>query len=65
MSVIDNMLERLNEIEDKLQELEEVLQIEEPEDDDTYSTDIVAEDAYPDCECDDVCEECDAEYVEQ
>jgi len=30
-----------------------------------YSTDIVAEDAYPDCECDDVCERCDAEYVEQ
>jgi hypothetical protein len=65
MSVIDNMLERLNEIEDKLQELEEVLQIEEPEDDDIYSTDIVAEDAYPDCKCDDVCEECDTEYVEQ
>ena len=65
MSVIDNMLERLNQIEDKLNDLEDLLEIEEPEDDDIYSTDIVAEDAYPDCECEDVCEECDAEYVEQ
>ena len=45
MSVIDNMLERLNQIEDKLNDLEDLLQIEEPEDDDIYSTDIVAEDA--------------------
>ena len=33
MSVIDNMLERLNEIEDKLNDLENLLEIEEPEDD--------------------------------
>lgn len=65
MIEFDNILERLNELEDRMQDLEDAIQIDDPEDDDLYSTEIIAEDAYPDCECEDVCEECDTEYVEQ
>ncbi len=60
MIEFDNILERLNELEDRMQDLEDAIQIDDPEDDDLYSTEIIAEDAYPDCECEDVCEECDA-----
>ncbi len=60
MSVIDNMLERLNQLEDRMQDLEDAIQIDDPEDDDLYSTEIIAEDAYPECDCEEVCEECDA-----
>ena len=59
MSVIDNMLERLNQLEDRMQDLEDAIQIDDPEDD-LYSTEIIAEDAYPECDCEEVCEECDA-----
>ena len=60
MSVIDNMLERLNQLEDRMQDLEDAIQIDDPEDDDLYSTEIIAEDAYPECDCEEVCEKCDA-----
>ncbi len=37
-----------------------ILGLKLPEDDDLYSTDIIVEDAYPECECEEICEECDA-----
>lgn len=60
MTGFDKILERLNQLEDRMQDLEDTIQIDDPEDDDLYSTEIIAEDAYPDCECEEVCEECDA-----
>jgi len=57
MSVIDNILERLEDIETRLLEIEDALRITEPEED------IEGEEVeYPDCDCEDVCEECDAKY---
>ena len=60
MTGFDKILERLNQLEDRMQDLEDTIQIDDPEDDDLYSTEIIAEDAYPECECEEVCEECDA-----
>ena len=60
MIEFDNILERLNELEDRMQDLEDAIQIDDPEDDDLYSTEIIAEDAYPECDCEEVCEKCDA-----
>jgi hypothetical protein len=60
MTGFDKILERLNQLEDRMQDLEDAIQIDDPEDDELYSTEIIAEDAYPDCECEEVCEECDA-----
>ena len=55
MSVIDNILERLEDIETRLLEIEDALRITEPEED------IEGEEVeYPDCDCEDICEECDA-----
>jgi uncharacterized protein YdcH (DUF465 family) len=39
MTGFDKILERLNQLEDRMQDLE---------------------DAYPECDCEEVCEECDA-----
>jgi hypothetical protein len=60
MTGFDKILERLNQLEDRMQDLEDTIQIDDPEDDDLYSTEIIAEDAYPECECEEICEECDA-----
>ena len=59
MTGFDKILERLNQLEDRMQNLEDAIQIDDPEDD-LYSTEIIAEDAYPECDCEEVCEECDA-----
>mgnify|MGYP001306525694 CR=1 FL=1 len=59
MTGFDKILERLNQLEDRMQDLEDAIQIDDPEDD-LYSTEIIAEDAYPECDCEEVCEECDA-----
>ena len=60
MTGFDKILERLNQLEDRMQDLEDTIQIDDPEDDDLYSTEIIAEDAYPECDCEEVCEKCDA-----
>ena len=62
MTGFDKILERLNQLEDRIQDLEDAIQIDDPEDDDLYSTEIIAEDAYPECDCEEVCEECDAQH---
>jgi hypothetical protein len=59
MTGFDKILERLNQLEDRMQDLEDAIQIDDPEDD-LYSTEIIAEDAYPECDCEEGCEECDA-----
>ncbi len=60
MTGFDKILERLNQLEDRMQDLEDTIQIDDPEDDDLYSTEIIAEDAYPECECEEICEDCNA-----
>jgi uncharacterized protein YdcH (DUF465 family) len=50
MTGFDKILERLNQLEDRMQDLEDAIQIDDPEDDDLYSTEIIAEDAYPECD---------------
>ena len=60
MTGFDKILEGLNQLEDRMQDLEDAIQIDDPEDDDLYSTEIIAEDAYPECDCEEVCEKCDA-----
>tara|TARA_Y100001937_G_C7023454_1_gene286582 strand:- start:605 stop:802 length:198 start_codon:yes stop_codon:yes gene_type:complete len=65
MSIIDNLLRRIQKLEDDMEGIYDILEITEPEDGDIYSDDVICEDAYPDCECNDMCEDCDAEHVEQ
>ena len=43
-----------------MQGVEEILEIEDSYED-IYSTELEAEDAYPDCDCDETCEDCEVE----
>ena len=42
-----------------MDDLKELLEVED--DDDIYSTELEAEDAYEHCECDEPCEDCEVE----
>jgi hypothetical protein len=57
-NILESLKKRIEDLENNMDDLKELLEIED--DDDLYSTEIIAEDAYPECECEEVCEECDA-----
>tara|TARA_R100000152_G_C6776059_1_gene204939 strand:- start:1013 stop:1207 length:195 start_codon:yes stop_codon:yes gene_type:complete len=62
-NILESLKKRIEDLENDMDDLKELLEIED--DHDIYGTEVEAENAYPDCECDEPCEDCDAEYDDQ
>ena len=59
-NILEDIIKRLEKVEHRVQGVEEILEIEDSYED-IYSTELEAEDAYPDCDCDETCEDCEDE----
>ena len=58
-NILESLKKRIEDLENNIDDLKELLEVED--DDDIYSTELEAEDAYEHCECDEPCEDCEVE----
>ena len=49
-NILESLKKRIEDLENNMDDLKELLEVED--DDDIYSTELEAEDAYEHCECD-------------
>tara|TARA_R100000655_G_scaffold49999_2_gene87553 strand:+ start:102 stop:293 length:192 start_codon:yes stop_codon:yes gene_type:complete len=59
-NILESLKKRIEDLENNMDDLKELLEVED-DDDDIYSTELEAEDAYEHCECDEPCEDCEVE----
>ena len=59
-NILEDIIKRLEKVEHRVQGVEEILEIEDSYED-IYSTELEAEAAYPDCDCDETCEDFEVE----